>query len=61
MHKLKWAVISSANIGRAAIIPVICVLHDRPPRGPASEAQADMRIIEALYRSARGGGRPEKA
>jgi xylose dehydrogenase (NAD/NADP) len=35
------------------------VLRDRPPRYPATEAMANMRTIEALYRSARNGGRPE--
>ena len=35
-----------------------CILHDREPRYPASEAAANMRAIEALYRSARDGGRP---
>ncbi len=35
------------------------VLHDRPVRFPPSEAAANMRVIEALYRSARNGGRPE--
>jgi xylose dehydrogenase (NAD/NADP) len=34
-----------------------CILHDRPPRYPASEAAANMRVIEALYRSAREDGR----
>jgi predicted dehydrogenase len=28
-------------------------------RYPASEAAANLRAIEALYRSARNGGRPE--
>ncbi|MCP4534760.1 MAG: Gfo/Idh/MocA family oxidoreductase, partial [Delftia sp.] len=37
-----------------------CVLHDKPPRYPVTEAQANMRVIEALYRSARDGGRPQK-
>ena len=35
-----------------------CVLHDRPVRYPATEAAADMAVIEALYRSARSGGTP---
>jgi xylose dehydrogenase (NAD/NADP) len=35
-----------------------CVLDDREPRYPASEAAANMRVIEALYASARGGGKP---
>lgn len=35
-----------------------CVLHDRSPRYPAREAAANMRVIEALYRSARAGGAP---
>lgn len=35
------------------------VLNDRPFRYPAAEAAANMRVIEALYRSARNGGRPE--
>jgi predicted dehydrogenase len=36
-----------------------CVLHDRPVRYPPEEAALNMRLIEALYRSARAGGRPE--
>jgi predicted dehydrogenase len=36
-----------------------CVLHKKPLRYPPAEAAANMRVIEALYRSARGGGRPE--
>ena len=35
-----------------------CVLHDRPLRYPATEAVANMEVIDALYRSARDGGRP---
>jgi predicted dehydrogenase len=35
------------------------VLEERPLRYPASEAASNMRAIEALYRSARSGGRPE--
>jgi len=34
------------------------VLLDQPLRYPASEAAANMAVIEALYRSARDGGRP---
>ena len=34
-----------------------CILQDRPPRYPASEAAANMRVIEALFQSAREGGR----
>ena len=34
------------------------VLHDRPLRYPAAEAASNMAVIEALYRSARAGGRP---
>jgi predicted dehydrogenase len=34
-----------------------CALHDRPLRYPAREAAANLRTIEALYRSARAGGR----
>jgi xylose dehydrogenase (NAD/NADP) len=37
-----------------------CVLNDRPFRYPPSEAAANMRVIEALYRSARDDGRPER-
>jgi len=36
-----------------------CVLNGAPVRYPPSEAAANMRVIEALYRSARNGGRPE--
>ncbi|MBS1241318.1 MAG: oxidoreductase domain protein [Gemmatimonadetes bacterium] len=32
-----------------------CVLHHRVPRYPAAEAAANLRVIEALYRSARTG------
>lgn len=35
-----------------------CVLEDRPVRYPPAEAAANMAVIEALYRSARDGGRP---
>jgi hypothetical protein len=35
------------------------VLEGREVRYPASEAAANLRAIEALYRSARNGGRPE--
>jgi predicted dehydrogenase len=37
-----------------------CVLNRKPVRYPPKEAAANMRTIEALYRSARNGGRPEK-
>jgi predicted dehydrogenase len=37
-----------------------CVLSDEPLRYPATEAAGNMRVIEALYRSARHGGKPEK-
>jgi predicted dehydrogenase len=33
-----------------------CVLNDRPPRYSMDEAALNMRVIEALYRSARSGG-----
>lgn len=36
-----------------------CVLQDREPRYPPAEAAANMRTIEALFRSARAGGAPE--
>jgi xylose dehydrogenase (NAD/NADP) len=36
-----------------------CILLDRPARYPASEAAANMRVIETLYHSARQGGCPE--
>ena len=36
-----------------------CVLQNRPPRYSAGEAAANMRVIEALFRSARRGGQPE--
>jgi D-xylose 1-dehydrogenase (NADP+, D-xylono-1,5-lactone-forming) len=36
-----------------------CVLNDRPLRYGPEEAAANMRVIEALYRSARRGGLPE--
>ena len=35
-----------------------CVLHDRPVRYDAREAVRTLHVIEALYRSARSGGRP---
>jgi xylose dehydrogenase (NAD/NADP) len=35
-----------------------CVLNGEAPRYPVSEAAANMRVIEALYRSARAGGAP---
>lgn len=37
-----------------------CVLNNRPVRYPPGEAAANMRVIEALYRSARLGGQPVK-
>jgi len=36
-----------------------CVLHGKPVRYPAEEAGRNMAVIEALYRSARRGGKPE--
>ena len=36
-----------------------CVLSGTPVRYPPAEAASGMRVIEALYRSARDGGRPE--
>lgn len=36
-----------------------CVLEGGPVRYPPSEAAANLRVIEALHRSARAGGRPE--
>jgi predicted dehydrogenase len=36
-----------------------CVLHKLPVRYPPAEAAANMRVIEALIRSARGNGRLE--
>jgi predicted dehydrogenase len=36
-----------------------CVLHQRPVRYSPAEAAANMRVIEALIRSARGDGRLE--
>ncbi len=35
-----------------------CALHHRPVRYPAGKAAANLRVIEALYRSARHGGNP---
>ncbi len=35
-----------------------CALHHRPVRYPPGEAAANLRVIEALYRSARHGGHP---
>jgi len=36
-----------------------CVLNGTPVRYPAAEAAANLRAIEALYRSARDGGKPQ--
>ena len=36
-----------------------CVLNNVSPRYPPSEAAANMRVIDALYRSARKGGLPQ--
>jgi xylose dehydrogenase (NAD/NADP) len=36
-----------------------CVLHDHPLMYPPAEAADNMRVIDALYRSARKGGIPE--
>jgi len=35
-----------------------CVLKDRPPRYSAAEAALNMRVIEALYQSAKNNGTP---
>lgn len=35
------------------------ILNNTPLRYPASDAVANMRVIDALYRSARNGGKPE--
>jgi predicted dehydrogenase len=35
-----------------------CVLHDRPVRFPPADARANLAAIEALYASAKAGGRP---
>ena len=35
-----------------------CIRHDTAPRYAAAEAAANMRVIEALYRSARQAGQP---
>jgi predicted dehydrogenase len=37
-----------------------CVLADRQPRYPPSDGTANMRVIDALYRSARNGGQPQR-
>ncbi|MGP8069885.1 MAG: Gfo/Idh/MocA family protein [Candidatus Bathyarchaeia archaeon] len=37
-----------------------CVQNDEPLRYTPAEAAANMQVIEALYRSARHGGQPEK-
>jgi xylose dehydrogenase (NAD/NADP) len=37
-----------------------CILHQSPVRYPPSEAAANMQAIEALYRSTRNGGQPER-
>lgn len=37
-----------------------CVLNDTPVRYAPSEAAANMQVIEALYRSAKNDGKPEK-
>lgn len=36
-----------------------CILDDQPCRYSPSEAGSNMRVIQALYRSARNSGRPE--
>jgi predicted dehydrogenase len=36
-----------------------CVLNNEPLRYPTADAIANMRVIDALYRSARNDGRPE--
>lgn len=36
------------------------ILHDLPPRYLPAEAAANMRVMEALYRSAGNSGRPER-
>jgi predicted dehydrogenase len=37
-----------------------CVLTDQQPRYPPADGIANMRIIDALYRSARTGGQPQR-
>ena len=37
-----------------------CVLTDQQPRYPASDGTANMRVIDALYRSAQKGGQPQR-
>jgi len=37
-----------------------CVLHNKPVRYSPAEAAANMQVIEALYRSARNDGQPER-
>jgi len=37
-----------------------CILTDQQPRYPPSDGTANMRVIDALYRSARNDGRPER-
>jgi glucose-fructose oxidoreductase len=32
-----------------------CVLHDRPPEPSGEESLADIRVIEAIFKSARSG------
>ena len=36
-----------------------CVISDNAPRYGAEEAAANLRVIEALYRSAKGDGKPQ--
>ena len=37
-----------------------CVLTDQEPRYPASDGTANMRVIDALYRSAHDDGQPQR-
>jgi predicted dehydrogenase len=37
-----------------------CVLTDHQPRYPPADGTANMRVIDALFRSARNGGQPQR-
>jgi predicted dehydrogenase len=37
-----------------------CVLTDHQPRYPPADGMGNMRVIDALYRSARNGGQPQR-
>lgn len=57
-RKLRWGILSTANIGRVAVVPAIQASANGELVAVASRDGDRARAIQALYRSARDGGRP---